>query len=130
TDVPIYIREMPPVCRTIQKNGLRTPFLVLAVPFPAKDIMKFSERNGLEDKPGFSQVIVGLKETTRLLKNCARLALVYSPGDPEDTVTAFYFAHNGSQQALDLARNADTLEKIHEVLGVKYDPVWVYKERK
>ncbi|KAG6850628.1 hypothetical protein H0H93_010820 [Arthromyces matolae] len=120
---------MPPLYRTIKRNGRRTSLYVLAVPFPYDDIVEFTHRNGIEGNSDFDRVILGLEETTKLLKNYARPANVYRAADPDDSVTAFYFAHNKSQTALDLARNPDTLKKIYEVLGVKYRPIWVHKAK-
>ncbi|KAG6836164.1 hypothetical protein H0H93_010712 [Arthromyces matolae] len=124
---PDYIRRMPPLFNTIHK-GRPYPFVVLAIPFPRDDILKFAERRNLdlEDMNHISQVATAYGEADRLLEGIAQSGIVYSASKgPDKSTTAFYFAHNGSEGALNLARNKDTLKRIKEVLGNNREPLWL-----
>ncbi|KAG6836165.1 hypothetical protein H0H93_010713 [Arthromyces matolae] len=124
---PDYIRRMPPLFNTIHK-GRPYPFVVLAVPFPRDDILQFAERCDLDldGMDHLNRVAAAYCEADRLLEGIARSGIVYSATKGRDkSTTAFYFAHNGSEGALNLARNKDTLKRIKEVLGNNREPLWL-----
>ncbi|KAG6825271.1 hypothetical protein H0H93_000903, partial [Arthromyces matolae] len=80
--VPAYLQRMPPLYNSI-KDGRPFPFLVLAIPFPHDDILKFSERYELDDSiSDFNRAASAYRAANVELKGIAKSGIVYNSKAP------------------------------------------------